>query len=92
VKAIKLTTTQWNNIKKQIAVNYPPSVLLIRQKMKSALGFTVRQHQEYIDSEIMYSGYKTTIHLDFYDDAQRTMFLLRYSECINKVDNQIEII
>lgn len=87
MKAIKLTTTQWNNIKKQIATNYPPSVLLIRQKMKSALGFTPRSHYEWREE----TG-NTVIYLDFYDDAQRTMFLLRYSECINKVDNQIEII
>jgi hypothetical protein len=86
-KSIKLSEKQWLKIYNHIAATHPPSVLLIREKMKSVLGFTSRTHTDWIDSEVIIggSGYGTrwaitTIHLDFYSEPKRTMFLLKYSE------------
>jgi hypothetical protein len=87
-KSIKLSEKQWLKIYNHIAATHPPSVLLIREKMKSVLGFTSRRHEEFIDHEVDIGSdinYKTrwqltSIHLDFYNESKRTMFLLKYSE------------
>ena len=98
-KSIVLTEGQWSKIYNLIAKTYPPSVLLIRDRMKEVLGFTVRRHEEWIDRNVESRdiGYGTkyrqeTIHLDFYNEPKRTMFLLRYSDIIGDIslDNDIE--
>lgn len=88
-KSLVLTIRSWNTIYQLIAKEYPPSVLLIREKMKSVLGFTSRAHKEWIDQEVDIRDirYDTkycvhTIHLDFYNEPKRTIFLLKYSEYI----------
>jgi hypothetical protein len=87
-KAVVLSLKQWAEIHQLIAKHYPPGVLLIRNRMKKVLGFTSRHHRE---TSYDY-GYIETIHLDFYDEPKRTMFLLRYSDIIGKtaLDNDIE--
>jgi hypothetical protein len=92
-KAVVLTQGDWAKIHNQIARDYPPSVLLIRDKMKSVLGFTSRSHQEWFDHDVSDDrrnvGYNTkycveTIHLDFYNEPKRTMFLLKYGDFIRE--------
>ncbi len=90
-KSIVLSESQWLKIYNQIARDYPPSVLLIRDRMKSVLGFTSRTHEEWIERKVdpRDVGYRTkycikTIHLDFYNEPKRTMFLLKYSEYLDK--------
>ena len=88
MKAIKLTAKEWDHILENISAHYPTSVTLIRSKMRSVLGFTPRTHQEWIvfdhtgdrERKIL----KEEVHLDFYNESQRTMFLLKYSEFIGK--------
>jgi hypothetical protein len=70
-----LTERQWMMIYHDIAANYPHSVLLIRDKMRSVLGFTSRNHTWWEDDY-----YSTCIMLDFYDEPKRTMFLLKYGD------------
>jgi len=89
-KPVVISKKNWSKIKDQIAKNYPPSVLLIRNRMRAVLGFTVREHEEWIDREVNINdvSYGTkwienTIHLDFYDNPKRTMFLLKYSDFLN---------
>lgn len=81
-KPIILTEGQWAKIYNSIAVdpNYPRSTLLIRNKMRSVLGFTSRTHMDYNQEDWQR---RISIHLDFYDEAKRTMFLLKYSEHLN---------
>jgi hypothetical protein len=88
-KSLILSVKSWNTIYQLIAKEYPPSVLLIREKMKSVLGFTPRTHEEWIDQEVDLRDIRyetkfriTNIHLDFYNEPKRTMFLLKYSEYI----------
>ena len=90
-KSIVLSEAQWLKIYNQIARDYPPSVLLIRDKMRLVLGFTSRAHEEWIDQEVDVRDvrYNTkycvrTVHLDFYSEPKRTMFLLKYSEHLDK--------
>ena len=90
-KPLILTQASWLKIYNQIANDYPPSVLLIRDKMKSVLGFTSRTHEEWFDQDFSKDrrnvGYSTkycvqTIHLDFYNEPKRTFFLLKYGDHI----------
>ena len=68
--------------------------MLVRSKMKNVLGFTVREHTEWTDvpGNPMSKSHtffplverKESIHLDFYNEPKRTMFLLKYSEYLDK--------
>jgi hypothetical protein len=74
VKLFVLTTEEWKVLRSRLKAEYPPSVMLSREKMRRVLGFTVRDHREYNHQ----TGSHNSIHLDFFDDRQRTMFLLKY--------------
>lgn len=87
MKAVILKHREWDDIFAKIKDDYAstPSVYLIRSKMKDTLGFTVREHTVYrnefdIDyrADADWRDHGSEIHLDFYDEAARTMFLLRY--------------
>lgn len=88
-KPITLSMKAWANLYQKLGKDNPASVILIREKMKAVLGFTVRRHQEWImgpgGDDGMYP--KETICLDFYNEPKRTMFLLKYSEYIGKTDS-----
>lgn len=75
MKPITYTLAEWDNILEQIKKDYPPSVWMIREKMKRKLGFTTREHRAW-DPGVTIQF--TTIHLDFYDERYRSLFLLRY--------------
>ena len=93
-KPIVLTPIQWNRIFSEIKKRENPSTYLSRTKMKEVLGFTNRNHEEWvkidttnrqhedwdIDAEGWFKdrAHRTTVHLDFYDEQKRTMFLLKY--------------
>lgn len=50
--------------------------------MKAVLGFTIREHKAWIPKPD--GGYtEFQIHLDFYSQNKRTMFLLKFSEILN---------
>ena len=92
MKALVLTEKQWEEVRSKIKTDFAPSVLLSRDKMRRVLGFTPREHTEWLghydnasieDRKAKRHGYKTRIHLDFYNEQQRTMFLLRYTEIMN---------
>lgn len=76
-KQLILTMQSWDAIRNCILEKYPPSILLIRAKTKTVLGFTVREHQEWKNIRV-----ERSIHLDFYDEPKRTMFLLKYADYI----------
>lgn len=86
MKAIILSESDWSKIKQMLEQTQPKSVMLTRWKMKKVLGFTPREHEEWVVFD--HTGdrerrmLKRSIHLDFYSEQQRTMFLLKYSELI----------
>ena len=82
-KPIILNENVWLKIYNHIAKNYPPGVLLIRNRMRDVLGFTSRTHREWVP-KIDGGYYETTIRLDFYNEPKRTMFLLKYSEYLEE--------
>jgi hypothetical protein len=87
MKPLVLTPEQWIAIRQEIDKNHPKSVTMVRWKMREVLGFTTREHTEWLGyydeatkehRKSKFHGYRTTIHLDFYNESQRTMFLLKY--------------
>jgi hypothetical protein len=93
-KPVILTEANWLKIYNQIAKEYPPSVLLIRNRMQEVLGFTSRTHEEWFKHDVDRRdvSYNTNycvkrIHLDFFNEPKRTMFLLKYSDYIGKTDS-----
>ena len=78
-KFIQLSEKQWHTILDKIKQSYPLSVYLISWKMRVILGFTARKH--------LIDWRTTVIHLDFYDEKKRTMFLLKFGEYITNNDD-----
>lgn len=94
-KPIVLDKITWNKLHAQIKQDYPLSTLLIRSRMRETLGFTPREHTEWMDSHVEVNDVRygtkwqvTNIHLDFYDEPKRLMFLLKYGEFLEK--NKLE--
>lgn len=76
-RSIKLSEKQWDKLHKRLKADYPLSVVAIRDKMRRVLGFTTRtdRTQDY---------WKPVIHLDFYDEKMKTMFLLKYGDYLER--------
>ena len=72
---ITLNGKEWARIYQEIAREFPPSHLLIREVMKRELGFTTRQHTEWDNNN---NQHVSILYLDFYDDAKETWFTLKY--------------
>jgi hypothetical protein len=84
-KSIIITQKEWETVQQEIRKHYPVSVCSIRSKMRKVLGFTPR------DANSWASDY-STMSLDFFDDAKKTMFLLRFGHLINPKKNTLLVL
>jgi hypothetical protein len=80
---IKLDPDQWQKIHHRLVHEHPPSVMLIRSRMREVLGFTVRNHSEWVEQGKNANGraYGQTqdwFCLDFCNDAMESWFHLKY--------------
>ena len=88
MKSIVLTVGQWKTIRSELQTEHSKTVFMLREKMKRVLGFTVREHNEWIIKPD--GGYGDhQIHLDFYSEKKRTIFLLKFSEVIGNKDGKL---
>ena len=79
---LKITVNQWQRIREDLHTEHPKSVFMLKGKMRTVLGFSVREHNEWIIKPD--GGYgEHSIRLDFYNERKYTMFLLKYSEYLN---------
>ena len=85
MRSIVLRHREWDTIFAKIKGEYiaTPSVYLMRNKMKEQLGFTVREHSHQsgefeIEDYDDWRDYRSQIHIDFYSEVARTMFVLKY--------------
>jgi hypothetical protein len=84
-KPIELSHSQWVKLKQRLAQDYPPSVLYMRIKGKTKLGFTVREHKDWDKDMGKHGGWrKNCIMLDFYSEKKRTFFIMKYADYIGK--------
>jgi hypothetical protein len=82
MSTLKLSVEQWRKIRADLQTEHPKTVFMLKDKMKRVLGFTVREHNEWIPK--MDGGYSDhSIRLDFYNERKYTMFLLKYSEYLH---------
>jgi hypothetical protein len=89
MKPIVLSESVWYKLKYHLFQTQPKSVMLTRWKMREVLGFTDRLHSEWVNKpdQMGRMGYtERQVHLDFYDEAKRTFFLLKYSDWIGQKD------
>lgn len=83
MKPVILKVSIWQKIREELHKEHPKSVFMIRDRMRQVLGFTVREHKAFVPK--MDGGYyDTEIHLDFFSENKRTMFLLKWSEFLNE--------
>jgi len=85
MKHLELTEGEWLRIRQQIREEHGDSMILLRDKMRRELGFTVRHHQDWRERDVDKRdvGFRThypvqMIHVDFYDEQAKTWFLLKY--------------
>ena len=93
MKPTVLSPQAWRAVRDELHTEYPKSVFMLRNKMKTVLGFTVREHRSWISTvgkpDADTNGYyEDQIHLDFYDSRKQTLFMLKYSDIINSADNR----
>ena len=86
MRPVVLTVSQWKQIRTMLQEEHPKTVFMIRDKMKRVLGFTVREHKRW-DEGVVNMIYE--IHLDFYSQNKRTMFLMKFSEVIGRPDGKL---
>lgn len=75
-KTLAINNWQWLKLKAKIVEDYGQSTVLISWRLRDTLGFTVREHRDYSTDD--WRSIRP-IRLDFWDDQQQTMFLLKYS-------------
>lgn len=80
MKPVIITRGQWLTIREQLQKEYPKSIFMIRDRMRAKLGFTPRDHKHY-DKKKGY--YIEQVHLDFYSENKKTMFLMKFSEVLS---------
>jgi len=66
---------EWSELQAQLINEYGVSIIAIRDRCRRELGFTVRHHQ----GLVKWAGDPDyQVHLDFYNPAQQTFFVLKY--------------
>jgi hypothetical protein len=81
---------EWYELSYRLRDEYGISIMLISDRCKRELGFTVRHHKGLVPhngvewESMKEEGwthryhYEEQVHLDFYNEAQQTWFLLKY--------------
>jgi hypothetical protein len=84
-KPIEISAKKYQRLLEQLKKDYPPSVTLLRNKMKDKLGFVPREYKDWNDTIGKHGGWrKNCIMLDFYSEKKRTWFIMKYSEFLTK--------
>lgn len=77
MKAIVFKKRYWKEVLWPRIIADNGQGVMISWVCKERLGFTVREHQLPYDEDNWWET-STEIHLDFYDEQMRTLFLLKY--------------
>ena len=71
-RTFRLTPAQWSRLREQLLKDQPRTVAMLSWRCRETLGFTVREHRDYLTG--------ISYHLDFWDDSMRTFFVLKYAD------------
>ena len=81
---------EFEELYQQLMAEYGRATMLVSWRMKRELGFTIRHHKGLVphdeyEWQIMKSEgyhnryhYESQVHLDFYNEAQQSFFVLKY--------------
>jgi len=81
---------EWYQLAEHLRAEYGQSIMLISAKCRRELGFTVRHHKglvphDPVEWQVMKDEgwnhryhYEDQVHLDFYNQAQQSFFVLKY--------------
>lgn len=81
MKSIELSHTAWREIREQLKPKHKLSTLLIRERMKSKLGYVDRDFRG-VDPKT--HKFKDCVMIDFYDEAKYTLFLMQFGAYMDK--------
>jgi hypothetical protein len=84
-KSTRLTLAQWSTLRTRIKAEHGLGTVLVRSHMKEVMGFLPREHHYW--SNRARGSHKprevVEMHLDWYSEPKRTMFLLKYGDIID---------
>lgn len=78
IKHWELTHKEWEEVKQKLIADFGPSIVMISWKMRNELGFSMREHHRW-DKTKQWEDRASVICIDFYTEAARTYFLLKYT-------------
>lgn len=78
MKHHELTHHEWEVLRGQLKETYGARIL-ISWVMRKELGFSIREHQRWDDTHKRWEDRRSVICVDFYSEAARTFFLLKYT-------------
>jgi hypothetical protein len=78
MKHLELTQHEWQQIRERIREMFGNSMVMLRGRMKSELGFTPRDHRKWV-AKMDGGYYEMVVHIDFYTEEARTFFMLSYT-------------
>jgi hypothetical protein len=98
IESVLITTKQWISLEAKLKEDYKLSTVIIREKMKRVLGVLPREYDSPYLYDYRNAGFDKTVlnanwdntpkekmmYLDFFDKHKKTMFMLKYSEYIQK--------
>ena len=85
--SVRITELNLARLMQEIQNTYPPSMTLIRHKMRRELGFTVREHEVWHQTRNAGPCPDQEYYLDFHDAALQTWFILKYDRYLRD-DNE----
>ena len=81
MSTLKLTVSQWQKIRADLHTEHPKSVFMLKSKMRAILGFTVREHNEWV--EVKEPFYKEP---DWLDTGQEGWYKNKHHEHSIRLD------
>jgi hypothetical protein len=81
---------EWYSLGERLRKEYGQSIMLISARCRRELGFTVRHHKGLVPNDTVTwemrkdegwdnrYHYEEQVHLDFYNEAQQSFFMLKY--------------
>jgi hypothetical protein len=78
---LKITVNQWQTIRAELHKEHPKSVFMLKTKMRQVLGFTVREHNEWVE-------FKETVNKepDWLDTGQEGFYKNKHHEHSIRLD------
>jgi hypothetical protein len=80
MKSVELEADDWEQRIWPSLLRTHGMSIAIRDVCKRKLGFTVRRHRREVKDEvdIFWTDEQTFVHLDFYDEQKKVMFMLKW--------------